>query len=379
MYEEFSDELIMLRDMVRKMAIDKLEPVAGEIDETGVYPQSHIELFKELDLMGVAYPEDCGGSGMGVVGGCIVMEEIAKVCGNSAMVIVNTELACTPIMLGGTKEQKEKFVVPCAKGDWRASLALTEPDAGSDAAGVKTRAVKDGNEYVINGSKRFISYSDVADMFVVVAKTDPNAGTKGLSAFIVEAKTPGLTVGKAENKCGFKGYKSCEVYFDDVRVPAENIIDGEGKGFKWIMKTLDKTRPMIAAIGVGLAQGCLDAAIDYAKTRVQFGQPIASFQGLQWMMADMFAQIEAARNVVFKAARMADAGDPKLPLYASIAKLLGTEAAMKVSTDSIQVVGGSGYMKDYPLERRFREAKLLQIVEGTNQIQKVVIAANILA
>jgi len=379
MYNEFSEELIMLRDMVRRMAVDKLEPVAGDIDATGVYPQSHIELFKELELFSVSYPEEYGGSGLGILGGTIMMEEIGKVCGNSCMVLVNTELAVTPILVGGSEEQKQKYVVPCAKGEKRASFALTEPEAGSDAGAVKTRAVRDGDHYVINGAKRFISYSDVADFWVLFAKTDINAGVKGLSAFIIENGTPGLTVGKSEDKMGFRGYKSCEVYFDDVRIPAENLVGKEGGGFKYAMKTLDITRPMVGAIGVGLAQGCLDYAIKYSKERVQFGKPIASFQGLRWMMADMAMQIEAARAVVYKAARMADADDPEMGKFGAMAKCLGTDVAMKVATDAIQILGGSGYMKDYPIERRFREAKLLQIVEGTNQIQRIVISASILA
>jgi len=374
----FTDEQIMLRDMIRKLAKAKIEPLAAEIDATGVYPNELVELFRDQGLMGHAFPEEYGGGGGGQFDSCIIVEEIAKVCGNSAMVVGSQELAGFPILMAGTKEQKEKYLPMLTSVEVRSAFALTEPDAGSDAAGIITRAVKKGNEYIINGSKRFISFSDIASVMVVFARTS-ESGFKSVSAFIVDPHWPGVTIGKRENKMGFKGYNSCEVFFDDLHVPEENLLGGEeGLGFKVAMQTIDMTRPCVGALGVGLAEGCLEVAIDYAKLRIQFGKPIASFQAIQFMIADIAMSIETARNLVYKAARAVDLKNPDAPKLGAMAKCYGTDIAMKASVDCVQILGGSGYMKDYPVERRMREAKLLQIVEGTNQIQRQVIAKALL-
>jgi len=377
--QEFTSDQLMLRDMARRVADEKISPLAAEIDAKSHYPDELVDLFRKLDLFAIPYPEKYGGAGQGVLSACIMAEELAKVCSNSAMVPTTQELGATPILLGGNEDQKSKYLPPICKGEVRVSFALTEPEAGSDVGNIQTKAVRKGNEYIINGVKRFISYSDVADIMVVFAKTDPAADARGLSALIVDAHSPGITIGKHEDKMGFRGFNACEVYFDEVHVPAENLLAGEGQGFKLAMKTLDKTRPIVGAIGVGLAEGCLEYAINYSKQRVQFGKPISSFQGLQFMMADMAILVEASRQMVYKAARAADNEDPEMAKLGAIAKCLATDTAMRVSVDAVQILGGSGYMREYPLERRMREAKLLQIVEGTNQIQRVVIANKILS
>lgn len=376
---EFTPEQIMLRDMVRRMAKEKIAPLAAEIDRERYYPDELIVLLREQGLFGIPFPEEYGGGGHGVLSSCIVVEELAKVCGNSAMVVATQDLGAIPILLAGSEEQKARYLPPLATGEQRISFALTEPEAGSDVASMRTKAEKKGNEYIINGSKRFISYADVADVMCVFAKTNPDGGARGISAFIVDARSPGISIGKREDKMGFGGFNACEVYFDDVRVPSTNLLGGEGQGFRLAMLTLDKTRPIIGAEGVGLAEGCLEYAIEYSKQRIQFGRPISTFQGLQFMMADMAMLIEASRQLVYKAARAADADDPEMAKLGAMAKCFATDTAMKVSVDAIQILGGVGYMRDYPLERRMREAKLLQIVEGTNQIQRIVIASRILA
>ncbi len=369
----FNDEQVMLRDMVRKLAKDRIEPVAGEIDATGIYPQELVDLFRDQGLMGLCFPEEYGGGGQGCFESCIMVEEVAKYCGSSAMVVGSQELAGHPIMIAGTKAQKDKYLPLLAQVKVRSCFALTEPDAGSDAAGVKTRAVKKGDKYIINGSKRFISFSELASVMVAFVRT-AESGPQALSAFILDPHQPGVTIGRHENKMGMKGYNSCEVFFDNVEVPEEDLLGGkEGLGFMVAMQTLDTTRPCVGALGVGLAEGCLDVAVEFAKQRVQFGKPIASFQAIQFMIADIATGIETARNLVYKAARAVDLHHPSAPKLGAMAKYYSTDMAMKAATDCVQICGGSGYMHDYPLERRMREAKLLQIVEGTNQIQRQVV------
>jgi alkylation response protein AidB-like acyl-CoA dehydrogenase len=282
-------------------------------------------------------------------------------------------------MIAGNEQQKQKYLTKVASSEYYCCFGLTEADAGSDVAGMKTKAIDQGDHYLVNGSKRFITFADSSELMVLFAKTDPSKGMKGISALILEMNTPGITVGKHEDKMGFRGMNSCEVAFDDVKVPKENLLGKEGEGFKIAMKTLDKTRPIVGAIGVGLAQGALDYAIEYAKQRVQFGHPISEFQGLQWMMADMAMKIEAARQLVYKGACLSDAHDPKAGAVGAMAKCFATDVCMGVCVDAIQICGGSGYMKEYPLEKRMRDAKLLQIVEGTNQVQRIVISAALLA
>lgn len=375
---ELTDDQIMLQQMVRRLAKEKIEPYVKQIDEEKVFPKELVQLFGNQGIMGLPYPEEYGGGNGSIMDTCIVVEEMAKVDANASMVPTNQELGAMPLLIAGNKEQKEKWLPGIARGEKRISFALTEPDAGSDTLSMQTKAVKGGDYYVLNGTKRFISFSDVADYFVFFVKTNPEAGAKGISAIVAERGTPGLSIGKHEDKMGFRGFHSCEVILEDVKLPKENLLGPEGSGFKTCMITLDRTRPIVAAIGVGLAQGALDFAIQYSKERVQFGKPISEFQGLQFMMAHMAMQIEASRQLVYKAATAAETGNPKTTLYSAMAKCFATDVCMRVCVDALQILGGSGYMKDYPMEKKMRDAKLLQIVEGTNQIQRVVIASNLL-
>lgn len=375
---DFTDEQYMLQDMVRKIAKKEIKPIAGDIDRNEKYPPELKNLFVKQGLIALPYPEEYGGGGGSVLDTCIVAEEMAKVDATSSMVVTTHELGATPIMIAGNEQQKQKYLSMVAKSEAYICFGLTEPDAGSDVAAIKTKAIDQGDYYLVNGVKRFITFAESSGLMVLFAKTDLSKGLKGLSAFIVEMNWPGISLGKHEDKMGFRGMKSSEVIFEDVKVPKENLLGQEGEGFKIAMKTLDKTRPIVGAIGVGLAQGALDDAIEYAKQRVQFGKPIAEFQGLQFMMADMAMKIEAARQLVYKSACLSDAGDRKAGPMGAMAKCFGTDVCMSVCVDAIQIVGGSGYMKDYPLEKKMRDAKLLQIVEGTNQIQRVVIAADLI-
>lgn len=370
----------MLRQVIRDFATKELAPRAGEIEETGRVPGEVYQRLVELGVIGMPYPEEYGGGGADLLTTTLAVEELARACANTAMIPATQELAAMPIMVAGNGEQKDRYLPPIASGQLRLAFALTEPDAGSDVAAMRTRADRSPTgDYVLQGGKRFISYADLADALVVFAKTDPTAGHRGISAFFVERETKGLRIGKRERKMGFHGFSACEVLFEDVRVPAENRLGREGEGFSIAMATLNKTRPLVAAIGVGLAQGALDQAVQFSKERVQFGQPIASFQGLRFMMADMAMQIEAARQLVYRAAVIIEQEPDKAAMYGAMAKCFATDVAMRVAVDAVQILGGSGYMKDYPVERMLRQAKLLQIVEGTNQIQRVVIAKNLLS
>jgi alkylation response protein AidB-like acyl-CoA dehydrogenase len=369
----FTEEQVMMRDMFRKLAKEEIEPLAAEIDETGQYPDSLIDKFRELGVMGHAFPSEYGGGDGTTIESCIMVEEIAKVCHNSAMMIGRQELAGFPILVAGTKEQKDKWLPKLAGVEIASAFALTEPDAGSDAAGVKTKAEKVSDGYLLNGAKRFISHSDVADIILVFART-AESGFEALSGFIVEKKTPGLTIGRSENKLGQRAVHSCEVFFDNVHVPEEGLLGGkEGTGFKTAMTILDMTRPVVGAAGVGLAEGALGYALAFAKERKQFGKPITAFQVTQFKIAQLAMEIEAARTLVYAAARAVQAKLPEMSKLGAMAKCYGTDVAMKTSLEAIQLMGGSGYMKDYPVERFFRDAKLLQIIEGTNEINRQVI------
>lgn len=374
----FSEEQEMLRKTVERLAKEKIAPRAAEIDARGEFPQDIFELLRQNEIIGIPYPTEYGGFNGGTLTFAMVTEELAKVCGSSSMIPLTQDLGAMPIVIGGTHEQKKKYLSPIARGEYHGAFALTETNAGSDVAAMQTKAVREGDSYLVNGRKCFISYSNIADVISLFAKTDPNAGTKGISAFILETKTPGFSIGKVEDKMGFKGVPNCEVILENVRIPKSNLLGKEGEGFKIAMTTLDRTRPLVGAVGVGLAQGALDYAIRYAKERVQFGRPIATFQGLQFMMADMAMQIEAARQLVYKASAMIDEGSSEIAVIGAMAKCFATDVCMKVTVDAVQILGGYGYMKDYPTERMMRDAKMLQIVEGTNQIQRVVIASRIL-
>lgn len=381
MLYQLSEEHEMLRQTVRRLAETKVEPRAAEIDETDAYPWDLKELFAEQGLMGVGIPEEYGGSGMGLLAVCLATEEIARVSASAALIVAAQELGLMPILAGASEEQKQKYLPALAAGDQISAFALTEPDAGSDAGGLKTTAVKDGDRYIINGRKCFITNGGLADVYTVFAKTQPDKGLKGISCFIMEKDTPGLTIGKKENKMGIRGSQTTEIIFEDCSVPAENLIGKEGAGFKYAMITLDQTRPVVGCQALGIAQGALDFAVNYAKERVQFGKPIAALQGIQFMLADMGTKVEAARHLLYKAAATIEraATDDSISSLevsrlSSMSKLFASETAMQVTVDAVQVAGGYGYMREYPLERMMRDAKITQIYEGTSQIQKLVIA-----
>ncbi|MDP3047227.1 MAG: acyl-CoA dehydrogenase family protein [Chloroflexota bacterium] len=375
---QLTEEQRMLLDMVRELAQEKIAPRAAEIDQSAEYPWDVKDALAKLDLLALPFPEEYGGTGTDLLTICMVIEEIAKVCATSALIIATQTLGSLPISLAGTPEQKQRFFPRLASGEWIAAFAITEPGAGSDAAAMRTRAVLDGDSYVLNGSKHFITNAGIAHVNTVVAMTDPTKGVKGLSAFIVESDRPGFSVGKIEHKMGIRGSRTGELVFSDCRIPVTNLLGKEGDGFKIAMMTLDRSRPEVAAQALGIAQGALDYACRYAKERVQFGGPIANLQAIQFMLADMAMQIEASRLLVYQAAAAVDHGDKNITMLSAMAKCFAGDTAMRVTVDALQVLGGYGYMTEYPLERMMRDAKITQIYEGTNQIQRLVIARNLL-
>jgi alkylation response protein AidB-like acyl-CoA dehydrogenase len=382
---ELTEEQVMLKDTISRLAKEQLAPGAEERDIKGEFAWDAADILRENGLFGADFPEKYGGSEMGLLSLCLIVEETAKVCASTSVILMVHELGTMPIFLAGNDEQKEKYLPKLATGENLIAFGLTEPNAGSDVSGLRTKAVKDGNDYVLNGTKMFISHADVADVICIAARTDTTVpGHKGTGIFIVEKGTPGLGIGKHENKLGIRGSSTVEIILEDVKVPGENMLGAEGQGFAIIMKTLDLTRIPVAAQGVGIAQGALDYAVSYTKERSQFGKPIFSFQGLQWMMVDMATQVEAARLLTYKAASMFEKIPknldrlPKDMIRASaMAKLYAADTAMKVTTDAVQLLGGYGYVKEYPVERMMRDAKITQIYEGTSQIQKVVIAGTL--
>jgi len=382
---DLTEEQVMLKETISRLAKEQIAPGAELRDEKGEFSWDSAEIFRENGLFGADFPEKYGGSEMGLFSLCLIIEEIAKVCASSSVILLVHELGSIPIFLAGNEEQNEKYLPKLATGENLVAFGLTESNAGSDVSGLKTKAVKDGEHYVLNGTKTFISHADVADVICIAAKTDTSVPAhKGISMFIVEKGTPGLSIGKHENKLGIRGSSTVEIILEDAKVPASNILGDEGTGFPIIMKTLDLTRIPVAAQAVGIAQGALDYAIGYTKERVQFGKPLFSFQGLQWMMADMATHVEAARQLTYKAASMLE-GIPRnldklskeTVRYSAMAKLYAADTAMKVTTDAVQLLGGYGYVKEYPVERMMRDAKITQIYEGTSQIQKVVIASTL--
>lgn len=372
-----TEEQKMLKDLVRKIAEDKVKPVRAKLDELGEYPYEIMSEFAKAGLFGIYIPEEYGGSGGGIFEMCLAVEEISRVCGGVGVSYAASGLAAFPILLMGNEEQKRKYLPRLSAGTISA-FAITEAQAGSDASRVRTTATRDGDYYILNGTKQFITNGSVAEIYTVIASTDPKRGARGLSAFIVEKETPGFRFGKEENKMGIRCSKTTELIFDNCRVPKENLIGKEGLGFVVTMRTFDITRPGVGAQAVGIAQGAFEAAVEYAKTRIQFGQPISSFQGIQFMLADMATQIEAARALVYSVARMADAGVKNISGPSAMAKLFASDVCMKVTTDAIQIFGGYGYMKDYPVEKMMRDAKITQIYEGTNQIQRNIIALELI-
>jgi alkylation response protein AidB-like acyl-CoA dehydrogenase len=368
-------EFVDFRDTIRQIVTERVAPRAAEIDEKAEYPRDLRELFASHDLFGLPFDTEHGGTGTGALMLNIAIEEVAKACASTALMLMVQELGTMPIKLFGTDEQKSRFLPRCASGEWTPAFALSEPDAGSDPGGMRTRAVRDGDEWVIEGTKNWITNLGIADFYICFAVTDPDAGhSHGISAFIVEGDRPGFSVGKLEHKMGIRGSPTGQPIFDGVRVPAENLIGNEGEGFKVAMATLDHSRLGVAAQAVGIAQGATDYAAAYAQERQQFGKPIASFQGIQFKLADMESRTAAARELLYRACSKVDAGDADMGKYSAMAKLIASDTAMWVTTEAVQVLGGYGYVNEYPVERMMRDAKITQIYEGTNEIQRLVIA-----
>jgi len=370
-----SPDQIEFRDAIRQIVRERVAPRAAEIDATAEYPWDIRKLFAEQDLLGLPFPEDYGGTGTGTLMLNVAVEEIARACASSALILMLQELGTLPIKLFGSDELKQRFLPRCASGEWSPAFALSEPEAGSDPGGMITRAVRDGDEWVVNGTKNWISNLGIADFYVVFAKTDPGASrSRGISAFVVEADRPGFSVGKLEHKLGIKGSPTGQPIFEDVRVPAGNLIGVEGHGMQVALGTLDHSRLGVAAQAVGIAQGATDHAVAYARERRQFGQAIAEFQGIQFKLADMETRTAAARELLYRASAKIDRHEPDAGKYSAMAKLFASDTAMAVTVDAVQVLGGYGYVTEYPVERYMRDAKITQIYEGTNEIQRVVIA-----
>ncbi len=379
---QLREELNDIKEICAEIAEKYIIPVRAELDEENRFPTEIMKVMADSDLLGIYIPEEYGGSaemfGGGSMALCIATEELSKACAGIAVSFAANALGAMPILISGSEEQKQKYLPALAAGEKLAAFALTEPEAGSDAGGVKTKAIKDGDYYVLNGTKQWITNGGEAQIYTVIALTDPSRGARGLSAFIVEEGTEGFSYGKKEDKMGIRASATRELIFEDCRVPAENLISKEGRGFLVAMKTLDRSRPGVASQAVGIAQGALDEALKYASERKQFGQRIDSFQGLQFILADMGTQVEAARALVYSTAKMIDLGAKKFEKESAMCKVFASDVAMKVTTDAVQVLGGYGYMKEYPVEKMMRDAKITQIYEGTNQIQRLVIASNLI-
>lgn len=373
---DLTDEQQLIRDTVREFAQADVAPIAAEIDRNHRFPVELLPKLADLSLLGVPYPEEAGGAGADYMSYALVIEELARVCGTTSVIVSgHTSLGTWPIFTFGSEAQKKRYLHDLTTGRRLAAFALTEPAAGTDAAAGTTTAVLDGDEYVLNGSKIFITSGEYADVFIVTAKTDMTHGTRGISAFIVEKDTPGFTVGEPERKMGIRGSSTPPLYFNDCRVPKDALLGGEGNGFKIAMQTLDGGRIGIGAQALGLAQGALDAAIAYAKERVQFGKPIASLEAIQFMIADMTTEIDAARLLVYRAAWLKDNGRP-YAAESAMAKLYASETATRVAGHAIQIHGGYGFTESYPVERAYRDAKITEIYEGTSEVQRMVIAKN---
>ena len=375
---ELTEEQLLIQAMVREFAAAEVAPIAAEIDRNHRFPEELIPKLAEIGLMGVPYPVELGGAGADYLSFTIVVEELARVCASTSVIVAaHAGLAAYPIFTYGTPEQKEKYGRSLASGEKLGAFAITEPGAGTDAGSGKTTAVLDGDEYVLNGSKIFITNGGYADVYVVTAMTDPERGTRGISAFIVEKDAPGFTVGEREHKMGIKASSTTPLYFSDCRIPKDALLGKEGRGFILAMETFDGGRVGVAAQAVGIAQGALDASIAYAKERVQFGKPISTFEAIQWMIADMATEIDAARLLVYRAAWMKDNG-LKYSQEASMAKLFAAETATRVAGKAIQIHGGYGFTESYPVERAYRDAKITEIYEGTSEVQRMTIAGNAL-
>jgi alkylation response protein AidB-like acyl-CoA dehydrogenase len=375
---KLSDEQDAFRQSVRELVEDKIAPRAAEIDETDEYPWDIDEVMVKNGFTGVSYPEEYGGAGGGAVEMCLLTEELARWSAGVALIVAVNKLGAIPVLLAGSDEQKRLVCEGITNGEHRMSYCLTEPNSGSDAAAMKSRAVQDGDHWILNGSKRFITGAGTSDLYTYFAVTDPDAPKgKGITCFLLNKDMEGFSVGRKEDKMGIRGSPTREVICDNVRVPAENVIGEVNKGFQIAMRTLDFSRPTVAAQALGIAQGAFDFAVGYCREREQFGKPIASFQGMQFMFADMAMAIETSRFAVYKAATAVDEDAKDVSYWAAIAKAYASDTAMSVTTDCVQALGGYGYIKEYPVERMMRDAKITQIYEGTNQIQRVVIARSI--
>jgi alkylation response protein AidB-like acyl-CoA dehydrogenase len=378
-----SEEQEALREAVRALADDKIAPRAAEIDRTSEFPWDVYDALVKADFHAVHVPEAYGGAGADAISVAIVIEEVARACASSSLIPAVNKLGTVPLLLGASEEVKTRYLTPVARGDAMFSYALSEPEAGSDAAAMKTRAVRSDAGYVLNGVKRWITNAGVSKYYTVMAVTDPSAGANGISAFVLEDGDEGFSFGAPEHKLGIKGSPTRELYFDNCEIPASRLIGAEGEGFKIALRTLDHTRITIAAQALGIAQGALDYALGYMRERKQFGRPIAEFQGLQFMVADMAMRLEAARQLTYAAAARSDramAGEQvaDMTFISSACKCLASDVAMQVTTDAVQLLGGYGYVNDYPVERLMRDAKITQIYEGTNQIQRMVMARQLL-
>jgi butyryl-CoA dehydrogenase len=378
MPDQLTEEQQAIQEMVREFAVSEIEPLAAEIDRDDRFPTETFEKMADLGLMGVCFPEEYGGAGGDILSLMLVIEEVARVCASTALgLAAHVTLGTYPIFAFGSEEQKKKYVPDLASGKKIGSFCLTEPDAGSDAASIKTKAVLQGGSYVLSGTKAFVTNGSHASTFVATAVTDPEKGPHGITAFVIEKTDKGPRIAKKEDKMGCRGSSTCQVAFDDLEIPAANRLGEEGHGFIEFMKTLEVGRIAIGAMGLGIAQGSLDKALAYARERQQFGRPIASFQAIQNFLADMAMETHAARLMVYHAARLADRGEP-FAVQASMGKLFASEAAYRASKNAVQIYGGNGYSMEYPVERYFRDAKLCEIGEGTSEIQRMLIARNLL-
>ena len=374
-----SEEHQAIREAVRAVCDAKVAPNAAAVDESAEFPQAALDALAAADFAAPHIGEEYGGAGADALATCIVIEEVARADASASLIPGVNKLGTMPIILAGSEELKKRYLSPVAAGTGMFSYCLSEPEAGSDAASMKTRAVRDGDSWVLNGVKRWITNAGVSEYYTVFAVTDPDSRAAGISAFVVEKSDEGVSFGAPEKKLGIKGSPTREVYFDNVRIPADRMIGAEGTGFATAMRTLDHTRVTIAAQAVGIAQGALDYALGYAKERQQFGKPIADFQGLQFMLADMGMKVEAARQLTYAAAGRSERGDKDLTFFGAAAKCFASDTAMQVTTDAVQVLGGYGYTREYPVERMMRDAKITQIYEGTNQVQRIVMARQLLA
>jgi alkylation response protein AidB-like acyl-CoA dehydrogenase len=380
-WDVLTDEQRELRELVRSLARERIAPRAAEIDESHEFPWDVVELFREHGLFGLLFDEEWGGTGTGSLLALVAIEEVSKVCATSGLILAVQELGSLGLKLAGTQQQKERHLPRLASGEWLCAYALSEAGSGSDSAAMRTTARRDGSEYVLDGGKRFITNAEVASLYTVFAKTDPEAGHSGISAFLVESDAPGFEVARLEPKMGIAGSTTGELVFDGCRIAADNLLGEEGEGFRIAMRILDRSRPGVAAQGLGIAQGATDYALEYARTRETMGKPIAEHELIAAKLADMETKCEAARGLLYRFGRMVDEGAPddELTKASAMAKLYCTDVAMEVTTEAVQILGGYGYIKEYPVERMMRDAKITQIYEGTNEIQRLVIAREMLA